>query len=79
MDRYLVDFDQAFNLDQSVKEKDTIMRFMEGKDQRLQKKEEIKDIKVWTDIVGSVEKSQWLQAQTVHMDKLNDYRNTKKW
>ena len=32
MDRYLVDFDQGFNLDQSVKERDSIARFIEGRD-----------------------------------------------
>mgnify|MGYP006095486991 CR=1 FL=1 len=72
MDRYLVDFDQGFDLEQTQKESLGIDKFLEGRElpRRQNKKKEIKDIKVWTDIVGSVEKNQWLQSQNVHLDKL---------
>ena len=80
MDRYLVDFDQEFSLDQSMREKESVTRYMEGKGGvRIPKKKEITDIKVWTDIVGTIEKKEWMEAQRVHVDKLNEYRNTKKW
>lgn len=58
MDRYLVDFDQGFDMDQTQREGQSMDRFMEGKElPRQYRKKEIRDIKVWTDIVGSVEKN----------------------
>ena len=79
MDRYLVDFEQGFSLDQSGREREGVTAFLAGKQQRAYKKKEITDIQVWTDIVGTVEKKQWLQAGNVHRDKLEEYRNTKTW
>jgi hypothetical protein len=45
---------------------------MEGKEHYKKfPKKEIKDIKVWSDIVGTIEKKQWLSAQNVHLDRIN--------
>lgn len=58
-----------------MQERANVLDFMKGKEHLKQPpKKEIKDIKVWSDIVGTVEKKQWLSAQGVHLDKLNQYR-----
>jgi hypothetical protein len=44
-----------------------------------QKKPEIKDIKVWTDITRKVDKKSWLKVQEVHVERLSKYRTMKKW
>ena len=72
MEQYLVDFDQAFDIDREMQQRANVLDFMQGKEHlKQQPKKEIKDVKVWSDIVGTVEKKQWLSAQGVHLDKLN--------
>lgn len=58
-----MDFDQDFAMGRESVEKKAIGNYLDGNIRPTNiKQKEIKDIKVWSDIVGTVEKSSWLQA-----------------